>query len=254
MGVSTYGKTIHQLWEEKLGLGEEPPENNAMRYGKEMEVIAREAYQELTGYQVSPAVIFHPTILFMGASLDGLSADRRCAVEIKCTNLKNHEMARAGKIPEEFYPQVQHQLSCLGMEEMHYFSYFKGDKVLLPVFVNKEYLEELHKKEAKFWDMVVNFEEPELCENDYEKISNKELAEELRSVLEALDTLSRRRDEIKARLISEANGRNLKGHGIAISKIVRKGSINYKAIPGLLEVDYEIYRKEPVTSWRINLC
>ncbi len=254
MGVSPW-RTPYQLWQEKLGLGESQTETQAMRYGKQMEEPARQAYEKYTGNLVCPEVIFHPTKKFMMASLDGLSFDRSIAVEIKNSNSEDHRIAKDGKVPEKYYPQVQHQLACLGINMLHYFSYRDGDGVVVEVERDHTYIESLYKEEESFWNKVINLDAPDLGERDFVKIEDEDfarLAAEWGNLTKQLALLEKKEKEYRAALIARANGQNAKGNGITLTKIVRKGAVDYKKVPELIGVDLEVYRKEPVESWRIS--
>ena len=127
MGVSPY-RTRLQLWREKLGLGDEQKVNQSMRRGKDLEPVAMKAYEKESGNIMSvdgaDTIVYHPTYKFMRASLDGLSIDKSIAVELKCPGEEDHEIAKSGKIPEHYYPQVQQELECLNHNALHYFSYY----------------------------------------------------------------------------------------------------------------------------------
>ncbi len=97
-----FEKTPYKLWKEKVGIGTKQKDNAAMRYGRETEHKARLAYQVYSGNTVKPEIVFHPKISFMGASLDGLTANGDMAVEIKCPGFNDHSTAKKGKIPEKY--------------------------------------------------------------------------------------------------------------------------------------------------------
>ena len=256
MGVSPW-RTPYQLWQEKLGLGTAQAENSAMRYGKEMEETARRTYESYTGNLVSPEIVFHPEKKFMMASLDGLSLDRSIAVEIKTSNADDHELAKKGKIPEKYFPQVQHQLACLNLNLLHYFSYRSGEGVIVEVERDEAFIQRLYLEEGNFWDKVLSLDAPDLSERDYVKITDEDferLASEWGNLTKQLAALEKKEKEYRAALIARANGQNAKGNGVSLTKIVRKGTVDYKKVPELIGVDLEAYRKEPVESWRILAC
>ena len=132
MGVSPW-TSIYQLWEDKLGLAPDRPDNYAMKRGRELEPVAREAYTLFTGNVVAPKQVFHAEIRFMMANFDGLSQDLSVAVEIKCPGEKDHGLAKEGLVPEKYLPQLQHQLAVIGLDELDYFSYKDGDTALIKV-------------------------------------------------------------------------------------------------------------------------
>ena len=50
------------------------------------------------------------------------------------------------------------------------------------------------------------------------------------------------------------DGQSTKGGGIRVTRSVAKGQVNYKAIPELMCVDLEAYRKEPAERWTLAPC
>lgn len=254
MGVSPY-KTQHQLWEEKLGLTNNDYSNKATQYGHDMEEPARRAYEKLTGIIVAPTVVFHPDRPYMMASLDGLSFDRKTAVEIKNVCEADHETAKSGVVPEKYFPQVQHQLAVLGLPSLHYFSFRKGDFALIDVLRDDKYLDILYGSEKAFWDLVLNFKEPELSANDYQKFCSQEwetMANDWKETNQRLKDLTAREKECRQALIKLAGDGNATGAGIKLTKSIRKGTVDYSKIPELDGVDLDQYRKEPVVAWRLT--
>lgn len=246
--------TPYQLWQEKLGLIGEREETEAMRYGKRMEEEARRKYESYTGILVSPEIVFHPNKKFMMASLDGISFNGDIGVEIKNANYEDHKLAKSGKIPVKYFPQLQHQLACLSFNMLHYFSYHNGQGVVVEVVRDDTYIEKLYLEERLFWDKVENLEAPEMVEKDYIQLDSQEwqqLANDWALIAQQLANLEKKEKEHRQALITMAGGANASGCGIKLTKIVRKGSIDYKAIPELKEIDIEKYRKNPVESWRI---
>lgn len=257
MGVSPW-RTPYQLWQEKLGLGGEQPETRAMTYGKDMEEVARRKYEEYTGNLLSTdendTLVYHPQKPFMMASLDGITFNKDMAVEIKNVCFEDHSMAKSGKIPEKYYPQVQHQLACLGFNMLHYFSYREGDFALVEVERDQSYIDSLYQSEGAFWDLVLNLEAPALTDKDYVVMEDQEwdhLAKEWANISERISILEKQEKEYRAALIAKAGGQNAKGSGICLTKILRKGTVDYKRVPELIGVDLEKYRKDPSESWRL---
>lgn len=258
MGVSPW-RTRYQLWQEKLRLNEGQKENRAMIYGKEMEEVARQAYEEYTGNIVSreekDTLVYHSEKKFMMASLDGFVLKKSIPLEIKNVGEKDHFTAKKGKIPNKYYPQVQHQIACLNVDLLHYFSYRYGDFALVEVERDPTYIDKLYLEEIRFWDLVLNLEAPELTDRDYVLFEDQEwdsLATKWRKVTEDLSVLENKEREYRAALIAKAAGQSSKGSGVCLTKIVRKGSINYNKIPELIGVDLERYRKQSGESWRLT--
>ncbi len=169
MGVSPY-KTKYQLWQEKLGLWQQP-QNEAMRKGKEMEPEMLAYFNSLITFTTQvcvPSVVFNDKISFIGASLDGLSIDGEIAVEMKYANAEDHEYAKNKIVPDKYYTQLQFQMWVTGLKSMYYLSYHKGDYQIFEVCSNLDYQAELCDKTFAFWnDHVLALVPPELEARDF---------------------------------------------------------------------------------------
>lgn len=158
MGVNPWS-SLDKLREEKLGLAPPKKKTAKMQRGLDLEDTAREYFTVYTGIKVEPKVIFHSQNDWMMASLDGISVDKHCIVEIKCPDPfgSSHKDAQSGMIPSIYYPQVQHQIAVANVDKAYYLS-FDGDVfggVLLEIPRNDIYIEELIEKEKAFYDSVV---------------------------------------------------------------------------------------------------
>lgn len=160
-------KSPYILWREKLGLDELPPPNEAMLRGTEMEPFAREYLCGLTQRHFEPEVVFSSQSPFMMASLDGITLERDIIVEIKCPGKKDHDTAKKGHVPLKYFPQVQHQLYVCELEKALYFS-FDGEKgVVLEIYRNERFIDEMLLWEEKFYQCMVSLEPPEKVGSDY---------------------------------------------------------------------------------------
>ena len=256
MGVSPW-KTPYQLWQEKLGIGEEDKDSSAKRYGREHEQEARDQYQLITGHLVEPEVVFHPTIPYIMASLDGLSSDKKHMVEIKCPGEGDHLIAKEGQIPEKYYPQLMHQLVCaeqFGISSVDYVSYRNGESLIIGVPRDEKYIKKMLAAHDKFWKQVQNFEMPELTDRDLRERDEKwiEKARELANY----KSLTKQYDELdKActkELIELSEGYSSRGDRYRFKKTTRLGRINYSKIPELINIDLEPYREKSIEIWRLT--
>lgn len=256
MGVSPWS-TPYQLWEDKLGLAPPKSDNFAMKRGRELEPLARDAYILETGHMVEPKMVIHPEIKYMMANFDGITDDHKYAVEIKCPGEKDHLTAKQGIVPEKYMPQLQHQLAVIGVNELHYFSYRDGDTALITVGRDEGYIKRLIVEERKFWNCVENLSAPPLTDRDYD--TRNDIAwmkaaiswEEAQTELEAAKI---KENTFRDILIELAGNKNSIGQGVRVQRVVRKGAIDYKAVPQLKDVDLEKYRKDTMESWRIAKC
>jgi putative phage-type endonuclease len=121
-GVRNYRAQL--VCERLTGQREETYTNGAMQRGVELEPLARECYEFLTGHNVEQvAFIDHPTIPMSGASPDGCIGEDGL-VEIKCPNTATHIDYLLGAVPPSAYvPQMMWQMACTGRKWCDFVSY-----------------------------------------------------------------------------------------------------------------------------------
>lgn len=267
MGVSPY-KSAYALWEEKLGLRDEPQANPAMKRGTSLEDDARLEFERSTQHICVPQVVQHPEYEWAIASLDGLSFCGKIFIEIKCLSSEKHEAALRGEYPEEYIPQLQHQWMCLpDAEEGYYVSYhpaFPESSRLAVIKVSRDdkYAKKLLEKEAAFWWSLQSFEAPKMTDRDYVKRGDvpwQEAAglylspqEEIDSLQTRLNVLLSQQSHARETLIALAGKSSTKGSGISLRQVQRKGLINYSKIECLKSMDLEPFRGPSSSFWRIS--
>lgn len=260
MGVSPFfrrdglPKTPLTLWKEKLDLLPEESPTSAMSFGIDKEGNIRDLYKDITGIHIHPEVIFHKDNPYLMASLDGISEDKQHIVEIKCANEEDHEMAHKEKIPEKYFPQLQHQINCAGLESVSYVSYHKGDIKIVPVALDQKYLNGLLEKEEEFWECLKNFKEPSLIDKDYIERDEEwyRVASELKSLKKQKKAISEAEKSKERELRSISKDQNSFYNDLKYFSYTRKGAVDYASIPELKGVDLETYRKRPLTVWKIS--
>lgn len=250
-------KTPFELWEEKVGLKQFSFVTPAMQRGKDMEHIARYEFEKLTGKKYLPVVVKHPDNDFMIASLDGLSEDEKSIVEIKCPKKVDHELAKKGQVPRHYYAQLQHQLACCGLDMAYFYSFDGEQGCIVEVYKDASYIDTMVKREEAFIKCVRQFCPPSLCEKDYIEVIDPKwemLSKKYVKLKRLLSNLETKEKEIREELIHIAGGLNSTGNGIKLSKVVRKGSIDYDAMlkQEKIQVNLERYRKPSIESWRIS--
>lgn len=151
MGESPYKKPW-QLWEEKVGLREDPgiPDHVRERAAR-IEAAAR-AHYELTHDSECPPIcmemIDHP---FLKASLDGYHAGKNFILEIKYVGAK----AMEENIPMHHWIQLQHQMMVSGATDVTYIRSNDGTNFKAGVFSRDEkFISELMVKLIEFQRMV----------------------------------------------------------------------------------------------------
>src|SRR6516225_5330909 len=154
MGDAAF-KTPRTLWSIKTGRMQEGAPGPAAQRGRELERLARQAYEREVGIQMEPLCLVHDDLEWMHASLDGLSFDGSTVLEIKCpTNMRDQSAAREGSVPPHYYAQLQHELEVSRAEELHYRSFDGSKGSLVRVRPDREYLKRLLDAEAAFWSLV----------------------------------------------------------------------------------------------------
>jgi len=253
MGVSPY-KTRFQLWQEKIGEAKGFDGNWATQRGHDLEPKARAQYELEHNVSMPPAFIEHPVFPFIRASLDGYG--NNIVLEIKAPGTEDHSLAVAGKVPEKYYPQLQHQLLVTGASCAHYYS-FDGERgALVQVAHDLEYQARLLKELQLFWDLVQTKTPPALVDKDYKAIEDsgvKYMVMQWLAAKEAADSAKLLQDELAEKITAKLKGHPRWQHaGVKIQNISRKGNIDYKKIPELKGIDLEQYRGKPVSFWQLS--
>lgn len=162
MGESKW-KTKTQLYQEKInGVNREAP-NQRMQRGLDLEPVARDLFTIKTGVRVYPKVVVKDWAM---ASLDGIDYGQKILVEIKCPGYADHAIAVTGKIPNHYYPQLQHQMYVCDLEKMYYFSFDGIDGIIVEVMRDNKYIEKLISEEFKFYTCIRDRIPPEPSEKE----------------------------------------------------------------------------------------
>lgn len=245
-------KTKLELYNEKIGGDVKPLYNSdAAQRGTDLEPIARSLFCLTTGQKMTPKVLVKDWVM---ASLDGINDYGTCVVEIKCPGEKYHAMAVSGKVPDHYYPQLQHQMYVAEVAEMYYYSFDGVDGVIVAVPRNDEYIEKMLIEERKFYECIMSKTPPE-PEDDYIVKDDplwKKYASRWTTVAESIKLLEKEEEELRKQLVYLAGECNCRGGGISLSQISRKGNVDYARIEALKNIDLEQYRKPPTISWRIT--
>lgn len=251
MGASHW-KTRLQLYNEKISEQNNTFMNEKMQRGIDLEPIARELFEVKTGIEMSPTIVVNDWTM---ASLDGMDSSSTKILEIKCPGPVVHEMALSGKVPDHYYPQLQHQMYVCGLQMVYYFSFDGADGVTIEVPRNEKYIEKMLEEEFKFYMCLQNKTPPEPQEGDYIERNDdlwKQCASKWKFLNDSIKELEKEEEEARKQLIFLSGESNTKGAGISLCQVLRKGNVEYAKIPELKKIDLEQYRKPSITSWRIT--
>jgi putative phage-type endonuclease len=149
-GLSPW-RTRQELLEEKLGIRDPQPINSSMNRGMILEPKARRCAEEMFETLFLPEVRISPIYNWCYASLDGICIDNKILLEIKCTSKKNHQLAKEGKIPEYYKPQLQHQMYVCGFDKCHYFSFDGEEGIIVIEHRDEAYIDNLIELEKEFY-------------------------------------------------------------------------------------------------------
>lgn len=161
-----------EVWREKVGISKIAELNDAMHQGNLLEPIARQWYETLTGELYQPIVAEHEKITHLSASLDGISMDRKRAIEIKC-GAKAYKQAKEGIIPEYYNLQCQHIYLVTDVESITYIAFDpkqKEESIVLNVPRDQNKIDWMIKEYQIFWDSVLDFIHPDHIKRNYDLV------------------------------------------------------------------------------------
>lgn len=246
----------YKLWQRKLGLIEEEPDNQRMAEGRKNEPIARDLYNKTYDTDFQPAVVQSEAYEFLGASLDGYSAKEDCILEIKCGE-SSHRAAQKGEIPAYYRVQMQMQMYVANVQKCVYLSFYGSEKIIIEVSRDPLFVEGIISKLYDFFKKMTYYEAPALSKSDYrDKSDDKQwnIYSKLYKLLdEEIKEKEKSKEKMRLELITLCGNENTMGNGIKIQKTVSKGRIDYKEVVETMKVSFDEgnFRKEPTTSWRI---
>ncbi len=248
--------TAYQLWQLKLGLitQEVTP---AMQRGTELEPVARAAYERQTGRVMQPLVVVDGEY---SASLDGMTLSGERIVEIK-NPVKGRDSTlwktvEAGQLPEHYQWQVEHQLMVTKAALADVFVFDGTNGVLLEVVPDESRWSRIHAAWDEFARFVTEAQAPPLTDRDTRIRDDPEWLSAAAAYLElraSHDELSTKLDEAKSQLLGLVSHAKEEGGGLAVTRLWRRGNIDYKRVPALAGIDLETYRSAPRQETRVTI-
>ena len=234
MGISPY-QSASQIRAAKQGR-DKTFVTAAMQRGHDEEPRARAVYEEASGLLYQPGVFEDGDY---GASVDGITMEGDQLLEIK-TPAKGKESDRwaevdGGEISDYDYCQVQHQMMVTGAADCVFMVWDGEDHVSVVVPRDEAYFERIREAWDAFW--------PTIEERDDDIWA--EAAEKYRIAKAEADRACKVLEAAKGRLIELTAGNYSGGCGVSVTKVERKGSVDWKAVQKnhLPDVDVEHYRK-----------
>ncbi len=258
LGMSPF-QTRLQLWEE-IVLGIEKPITPSMERGSRLEAQVREKINRKyasKGLFYEPTCMEHDIIPWLRCSLDGYCHESKKAIEIKLPGVDAHQMAVEGKIPAYNIPQLQKQMLVADLQELTYVSDdgSEDDPIEIVVKRDDDFIKsKILPQEAEFYSSILKFKPPEPSDRDVVKIVDPvalNAATSYSNLIQQIETLQLEADQLKQLLISCAHHDRALIGNLRLSRMIRKGAIDYEKIPELNGVDLDKYRKSHIQNWRI---
>ncbi len=263
MEVHPRGKTALQLYNDKKN-GEETLINSAMQRGMDLEDDARDWYTVERAMTFCPQVIFSKTNPCFMSSLDGISADGKEIIEIKCPGEKNHALISSGNIPKYYYSQCQWHLLVTGFTSITLISYDGFDGVWKEIKRDEEYISLLQERAEEFLEYLQSDIPPPCSEKEFINVEADKCAMEKigrwLTISSQLKTLKQEEDLLKDMICSMGDDGNftINFEGKPIVRAVRKnrtGAVDWEKLCKELEIKQEIiekYRKESIGFYQLK--
>ena len=252
---------VRQMVREYHGAEPEFQGNAATEYGASHEPLAIMDYLGKTGNIVEECGFFvHPNHDWLGASPDGLIGDDGL-IEVKCPfGLRNKtgdglKFKSAYEQPH-YYAQMQVEMACTGRAWCDFYQWTTNGDYLERVEYDFKWFTDNLPALLEFYHRYINeLDNPEHLEHRQVEVNTqraKRLLDEYDSLCEQIDNASARKKEIMAELVSMSKERDAIIHGRKLTKVIRKGSVQYKKIPELQGFDLEQYRGKPTEFWKLS--
>jgi len=233
---------MRSLVRDQLGAEREMETNAAMQWGVINEDNAISDLELDHGFTVFETG-FNTYEDWLGASPDGLIGDDT-VLEVKTPYSKRNggEFKSLEEQPY-YYAQVQLEMLCTGRTKAIFYQWSPFSSRIEYINHDTDWLEEnIPKLKAFYNQFQEELKNPQKHLEPKIPVIKDDLFEALvyerKQLLEAAERLKEVEKQIKSFGPCE-------GYGVKVSKVVRKGSVDYKSIPELKGVDLEQYRKKP---------
>lgn len=262
MGCSPwFPATPYQLWQVKTGRAIVEA-NAAMTRGTALEPAARAFAEELFGEVFEPQTAELDRIV---ASLDGMTFDGQCLLEIKVpvkgrdselwAHVEEHQAP-----PEHYLWQVQQQLLCSGARLARFVvCHAEGEQITdaihCDVLPDEQMSSAIRQAWAQFFEYLDSDTPPPLTERDVREREDAEWAAAAQAWREAKQRLDEAKtDEAEARkaLLALAGEQSSHGAGVRVTRFWRSGSTDYAKAAKDAGLDLAAYERPGSWQYRIT--
>ncbi len=235
--------------------------NIATEHGNMHEPLAQMDYTVKTGNAVEECGFFvHPEHEWLGASPDGL-VDDDGLLEIKAPfGLRNKKGADlVFKTPEQqphYLAQMQIEMACAGRDWCDFYQWTKHGDSIYRVYVDPQWFAAVLPELCEFYNRYLSeLDNPAHLEpllKEINTLGTKSLIDEYDELSATIDDATARKKEVLAELVKSSKERDAIIHGRKLTKVERKGNIQYAKIPELKKLDLEPYRGKGSEYWRLS--
>lgn len=255
MGVSPFGKTLHELWREKMGFGVEAEMTGPMRRGAKLEHIAAEEFARETGRKLATGVqmIRHPERPYLIGHVDArqtdLSGEWTGILEIKVPSIQTYLRYKREGLADYISLQLQHYLGVSGASwgSVWIWNAELWEGAHIDMERDDQLIEMMFERAGKFWKLVEDKTPPEGEEPvpvEMPKLSGKlvqfgsdpmgakwaRATTDLQMATELKEESERIMEEAKARvvgLLEEAGATAGEGNGVRVYNHTVKGRASF---------------------------
>jgi putative phage-type endonuclease len=227
--------SAYDVWLEMTGRKAGFTGNLATDRGEAMEGAAKARYEIDNGFiDTVDVCVLHPTIDFIGASLDAIDMNTFILAELKYPSQKSHDLAVAGEVPRHYWIQVQHQLMCVPEAPYaHYWSHRDDNPAQIQIDPDKEYQAQLLKLLISFHELLKTDTPPPLTEADAKWMDDSDSLLIANQMIELKDADTKRAkqelDALKSAFIKMAGHNRVRCGRVLVSKSVTKtGKDSYR--------------------------
>lgn len=266
LGVNPFKKPadlMRQMVREWHGAESEFTGNVATEWGTaneanatiDLEMFYLSAPVEETGLHV------HPEYDWLAASPDGFIGSDGVA-EIKCPfGQRGKDKPEFKKLFEQphYFAQVQIEMACTGRTWCAFYQWApKGDDYYEQAFSQVWFDEALPKLKAFYDAYLVEREMPNAQRyldprhKEQEDTFTVDLVDQYKEAKEEEKRFSQIAKDLLSEITERCGERESEISGAKLSKVVKKGNVDYSKIPELEDVDLEQYRKKPSSYWTLR--
>jgi putative phage-type endonuclease len=233
--------------------------NFATNYGQLHEPLAKMQMMAYLGDPIEDCgFCVHPDHDWLGATPDGLLAPDY-VVEIKCPfglRRDNPPKFKTAKEQPHYYAQMQIEMAVTGRSVCMFYQWARYGDHLEIVQLDKKWILENIPRLKEFHELFLkeidNHAHLEPIRKEIATDDHAALLEEWDACTAAIAEGEQRKKEILAALVESAGEKDAEICGRKLTKVERKGSVDYTKIPALRGLDLEPFRKPSSSYWRLS--